>query len=597
LRILFFAPYSAVWNHAFPEALVAEALKQGGHEIVYLGCGGLLSSHCVSMSGCSVPFTASKQAKDRVCGICKGNLKIIRKRFGFGGPDLLSLANDGDLAAAEELMESTLPESRVDLVVDGVEVGRIALYEMVVQSKRGTLDFNSTERLRYRASLVNVIVALRVVKRLFDELSPDRIILYNALYSVNRAVCRLAEIRGIPQYYLHAGDNLSNRLQTLVLARDHAFSYYAHLRRQWQRYKERPCPLRAMQAGTNHLLEVARGRSLWAYSSASGGNADLRKKFGIGAGQKVICATMSSDDERFGGEIAGVLPSLGNLLFPKQIDWIRALIDYVAARNELFLVIRVHPREFPNKRERVLSEHARTLQEAFARLPANVVVNWPTDEVSLYDLATVTDVFANAWSSAGREMAWLGLPVVLYAEELTLYPSDLNYVGTTRTEYFRKIQQALADGWSAAWIRNTYRWCAVELSLSSLDISESFAKNEHARFLSRGFSKLLRTVAPTFEQEKDCHARADSLSASPTINRIIAGELNAAIDLEDAAPTVTYAEETVFLKREVRRLVDGLYGAAQGGHENPLAGRLRDFANSQSVEAAGGVARSEERVS
>jgi len=86
--------------------------------------------------------------------------------------------------------------------------------------------------------------------RVFDETKPDRMVVYNALYSVNRVVCRLAETRGVPQYYLHAGDNLSRRLKTLVLARGHAFTYYQYLRGQWPRYRDRPCPSDAMRAGS-----------------------------------------------------------------------------------------------------------------------------------------------------------------------------------------------------------------------------------------------------------------------------------------------------------------------------------------------------------
>ena len=134
---------------------------------------------------------------------------------------------------------------------------------------------------------------------------------------------------------------------------------------------------------------------------------------------------------------------------------IRALIGYVEGKENLALIIRVHPREFPNKREGVLSEHARILQAVLAGLPPNVKVNWPTDHVSLYDLANIADVFANGWSTAGKEMAWLGLPVVLYSNDLTLYPPSLNYVGTTKPEYFRQIEQALNDGWDPERIRKT----------------------------------------------------------------------------------------------------------------------------------------------
>jgi hypothetical protein len=580
LKILFFAPHSAVWIHAFPEALVAESLKQAEHEIVYVGCGGTLKSHCVAMSAYSVPFEAPPSVKSRVCTVCRRDRDIIRESFGLPGPDLESLATAEDWAAADESIGSLPAAELLGMTLEGIEVGKIALYEMLIQRKRGALDLTPDESLRFQASLRNVIIVARVMGRLLDESKPDRIVLYNALYSVNRVVCVMARIRGIPQYYLHAGDNLSNRLGNLVLARDHAFSYYAHLCSQWPRFKDRPCPPEAMRAGTNHLLEVARGRSVWAYSAAAGGAEDLRQKFAIAAGQRVICATMSSDDERFGGEVVGVLPSLEGLLFPKQVDWIQALIEYVKPRPDLFLIVRVHPREFPNKRERVLSDHAVMMKEAFAQLPDNVRVNWPTEGVSLYDLAGITDVFVSAWSSAGKEMAWLGMPVVLYAKDLALYPADLNYVGTTKAEYFQQIERALQDGWSADRIRRAYRWCAVEMYYSTLDISQSFSKNENAPMPRKAVSKLLRMVAPGAAERRDCRRRSKRLAAGAIVNRVIGDALATAVDIGELGPAITVAEENENLKREVARLVDGLFGPVDDPRRNALASKLRSFARS-----------------
>jgi hypothetical protein len=580
LKILFFAPHSAVWICSFPEALVAEALQQNGHEIVYVGCGGLLNSHCVAMSAFGVPFQASGFSKERVCRLCRKNEAIIRDRFGFAGPDLIALANAEDRSFADNLLSSTTPEDQFELVVDDVEVGKIALYEILIQIKKGTLDLIPGERLRYEASLKNAIVVLRVAQRVLAEHRPDRIVVYNALYSVNRVICRLAEIMGVPQYYLHAGDNLSSRLQTLVLARNHAFHYYDHLRRIWPSLRDRPCSSRAMSEATNHLLEVAKGRSAWAYSAASKPGVDIRRIFGIRDDQKIICATMSSDDERFGGEVAGVLPSLNGLLFPTQIDWIRALLGYVADRKDLFLVIRVHPREFPNKREGVLSEHAKSLMAAFATLPDNAKVNWPADDISLFDLANVTDVFANGWSSAGKEMAWLGLPVVLYSHDLALYPADLNYVGTTEFEYYRQIEQAVRDGWDAERIRKTYRWCAIEYDYSPLDISESFSRSEHGSFLEKAVKKIMRTVATTREQQRDCRNRAARLSCADRIERILLDRLDSAVEAAQLGAPVSFSEETDALKREVGRLVAGLYGAGAAYSSNTLAYKLTRFADS-----------------
>jgi len=194
LKILFFSPHAGVWIHSFPEALVAEALQQQGHEIVYVGCGGLLKSHCVTMSAFGVPFEASASAKARICDACRENQAILRQGFGFAGPDLTGLVNSADISFAENLMSSTAPEDCLGLTVDGVEVGRIALYEILIQIKKGTLDLSPNEWLRYRANMRNAILVLRVAQRLFDAVSPDSVLVYNALYSVNRVVSRLEPV-------------------------------------------------------------------------------------------------------------------------------------------------------------------------------------------------------------------------------------------------------------------------------------------------------------------------------------------------------------------------------------------------------------------
>lgn len=580
MKVLFFAPHSAVWIHAFPEALVAEALALEGHEVSYVGCGGLLNSHCVAMSACGVPFEASKAKKDRICILCRGNERVVRTQLGLVGQDLVDMVNREDIEYVDAMVGSVTPPTCSDLVVEGVEVGRIALYELLIQNKKSALEFSAAEWRRYQASLKNAIVVLRIGQRLLREIAPDRVLVYNALYSVNRVICRLAETRGIPQYFLHAGDNLANRLQRLTLARQHAFAYYRHLRDKWSEFRDVPGYVPAIKSATNHFIELIKGRSVWAYSAAPRKTPNLRQTLRIDPQRKIICATMSSRDEIFAGEITGVLEPSPKLLYANQVDWIKALICYVANRNDLALIIRVHPREFPNKREGVLSEHARTLQEILRNLPNNVRINWPTDGVSLYDLANITDVFANAWSSAGKEMAWLGLPVVLYSNDLTLYPAELNFVGTTELEYFQKIEQALRVGWSPERIRKTYRWCALEYEGAAIDISESYVRQENHSVFSRSVSKALRMVGLYHEQNRDCRNRASRLSSSTQISRVLTEKLDSVVDLRACFASTTDTEEADALRQEVGRLVRALYGADRETQQDSLASRLRHFADS-----------------
>lgn len=583
MKILFFAPHSAIWAHAFPEALVAEALTQHGNEIVYVGCGGLLKSHCVSMSAFGVSVDADPSEKERICRICKKNENILRSRFEFSGPDLVDNVDASDILYADEIIAATTPTNFLSLVLDGVEVGRIVLYEVLLQAKKSNLNFSPEEWARYQINLKSAILTLRVIQRIFDEHRPDRVVLYNALYSVNRIVCRAAELRGIPQYFLHAGANLAKRIQTLWLARGHTFSFYRTLIAKWADIKDHPCSSSALSAVTDHFLEVTQGRSVWAYSAApKGSDAELRDYFGIAPGQKVICATMSSYDERFAGEMVGALPTDLLLLFPRQVDWINALIQYVASHKHLSLIIRVHPREFPNKREGALSEHAKMLQDVLSDLPDNVRVNWPTDNISMYSVANITDVFANSWSSVGKEMGLLGLPVVLYSHDLTDYPSDLNYVGTTHDEYFWQVEQALADGWSAERIRQNYRWCAIEYQRIALDVAESFDRKENEKLTlpTRVRNKLMRTIAPYHQQYSDCANRASRLSVSDDIDAIFRNRLDSVLDLPRHDSAITLQDETLNLKREVSRLIKGLYGSDTDFPEKSLVGKLQNFAQS-----------------
>lgn len=553
---------------------------QNGNEVVYVGCGGLLSNGCIPMSAFAVPVEADVSQKERICHICKKNEKILRANFDFHGDDLSNVVTVEDGIYADSLISSVTPENCTRLILDDVEIGKIALYEVLLQAKKSSLDFEDFEWQRYKISLKNAILTLRGTQRIFANAQPDRVVVYNALYVVNRIVCKVAELHGIPQYFLHAGANLSNRLQTLWLAKGNTFSFYRHMLENWHEMKDAPCSLEELSHVTDHFLEVTKGRSVWAYSVAPhGSDAELRSYFGIDPNHKVICATMSSYDERFAGEMVGALPADLPLLFPRQVDWIRELIKYASIRKDIFLIIRVHPREFPNKREGVLSEHAKLLQIALSDLPDNVRVNWPTDNISLYSVAGITDVFANSWSSAGKEMGLLGLPVVLYSRDLPDYPPDLNYVGTTREEYFGQLEQALADGWSSERIRGNYRWCAIEYGKVALNIGESFDRNENEKItLSKRIkNKLTRSVFPYYQQNIDCKNRSKQLSISSDIDLILRENLNSILDIESIKFPVSLQEETQALKQEIARLVNGIYGADIDYSSNSLLKKLLDF--------------------
>lgn len=582
-KVLFFAPHSGIWVHAFPEALVAEALVRHGHDVVYITCGKVFSQQCVVMDAARVGWQSEEHQREQVCWQCAASKDLLRREFSLNGYDLAQVLDADDYAQVEDILARTTPESFQDLVVEAVPVGRLATYELLLRHKKLSLDLTEHEWREYQISLRYVLLSLFGARKILDRERPDHIVVYNSLYSVNRTLCMLGERRGVPHYFLHAGGNLAHRLQSLMFGREYTFRYVKRLIEKWPKFRQRPCSPGLMRQITDHFLVLFGGSSAFTFSSGAGKSPrDLSQFFGVATGQRVLVATMSSYDERFAAEVVGALPSDYSQIFPRQVDWIRALIKWVSTRPDLFLLIRVHPREFPGTmRSGGKSEHAKLLEQLFATLPSNVRVNWPTDEVSIYDLADIADVFLNAWSTAGKEMSLLGLPVVIYSPDLVFYPSDLNYMGITEKDYFEQIERALIDGWSLEHVRMTYRWLAVEYGYGVIDIEDGYPQREHLKLQKLPLGKqvlqrILRKIDPNSDQRRDCRRRPEVLAAGNDINALLRGDLATPLELASRmqASKVTLDMEDRMLRSEVSRIAQALYGPQRSITGGKLAGRL-----------------------
>jgi len=579
MKILFFAPHSALWPHAFPEAIVADALLHHGHEIVYASCGELFQQYCVPMSAAGVKPSEPIEHRQAVCNTCERYDRLLRQGLGLKGPTLRSLLVAEDFVETDAMLSTVTAQSLREFERDGVPLGRIALYQFVIRKKRISLDLDSADWNEYLAELRSTIYAWLAARKLLDLHKPDRVIVYNGLYSVNRAACVLAERRGIPAMFLHAGVNLSNRLQTLMLGRGDTFSYYPRLLSRWRQFAEVPCTPDLLAQVTDHYLQLVEGRSVFVYSKGKSDQAfDIRRHFAISPDQKILVATLGSYDEEVAAEMVGARVFKKVPLFKTQAEWIAALVEFMSRRPENFLIVRVHPREFPNRRDGKKSEHARLLEEVLLQLPANVAVNWPADQISIYDLVEQTDVFLNSWSSTGKDMALLGIPTVIYSDEMPLYPIELNYFGDTPESYFAAIEQALKDGWSAEKVRQSYRWAAYEFSRSTIDIGDSFDELEARKrsFFRKVVDQLRRRINPDFRQHRNLRRRRSPPLAAGQITDIVEAAAATVVDRlkPENLKRASAEQEANALRIELRRLGEAIFPSPKERAASRLFARL-----------------------
>lgn len=581
MRILFFAPHAAIWYTSFPEALIADSLARGGNDIIYLTCGRALGEFCIPMAAGGLSARTPASRKHEICHTCSRYGLLLRSRFDFKGPELSELIDSSIEQRTSGLLAGLSQETAIDLVVDDIPVGRIALYNVVNRHKKIELNLTDSEWLEYQIELKNVINICQAVGRFIDGVRPDRVVVTNALYPANRVVCALAEKRGIPSYFLHAGGNFSRRLQALLVGRGDAFSFYENILRHWPRFAGTPCNSDDLSQVTDHYLHLFRGKSVFGYSSASQGNANIREQLGISSRQRIVLATMSSTDELFSAQFSGVQATIipfGSSVFSNQIDWIRATVDYISRRPDLFLIIRVHPREFPNRRERIASEHGRLLRELLVDLPGNVRVNWPEDELSLYDLARETDVVLNAWSSAGKELGILGIPVVLYGTENMVYPPDLCEVASSPEDYFEKLEAALENGWSFERSRGLFRWGVFEFKRCLIDIGDSYhtLENPDRSLFERALGRLRRSIDPDSEQRRDIRRRRSAMAADRTLSRLFESGDRTIVDsmLVPRTTADDLDQETAAISRELRRLAEALFPDVEDRNRSRLFRRM-----------------------
>ncbi len=592
MKILVFAPHAALWQLAFQQALIADCLSKGNHEIVYVSCGEVFNRFCIPMGASGLSPSSPAEQRAAVCKQCQHNDSLIRTDFKFVGPTLRDMLTAEDTGEVDEALAHLTRETAPDLVWKEIPVGKIALYQVLLRYKKFNLAFEEAEWAQYLVDLRHTMYSTIAAHKFFEFHRPDRVLVYNGLYSVNRALCLIAELKGIPAYFMHAGSNLARRFQTVTIGRGETFRYMPALLDQSKRFADVPATAAELSTSTDHFLELLRGQNIFVYSKGKSSTYfDARKHFKLNDRQRLIVATMSSDDEEAAGLLVGAQTPRENLLFSSQIEWIQAVLDYTRDRPDLFLVIRVHPRDFPNRRESKKSQHAKLLESTFATVPPNAAMNWPSDGISLYDLIDQTDVFLNAWSSTGRDLPMLGVPVVIYSAKLPWYPSTLNYLGETREAYFEAIERALAEGWNFEIARRGYRWSAFELERATVFIGDSYPELENPRrnLLQKVTNRIRRTLSPNFRQLRDLKRRSPNIREAAKVIQIFETSASTILDhaaSDDGQPARTLERETAALRVELRRLADVLYRDENARTTSSLFKRLTSFTDAKTGDTA-----------
>ncbi len=489
MRILFFSLFSDIWQHSVPESFLMTSFRDAGHSVFTVGCGGALS-YCHVME--------SRGGAEENCSSCIRSCNILKK---YSCPvESFFIKDYVSNNVIKDVLKSMLENKVSDLEksYDGIPFGRFAIYDTVLRFKKQNSEIaTDEERAYFNLAIEGAVKTYYSIKNISQKNNFDRVVIYSPQYSVNQSVAYFFEQSSVPVYFIEAGTNINKRLETLRCWR---WSTY-HLVNPLLDVSDLELgnmnfSTEDLQCVTNHFVRLIEGKSHMVYSKSLDGEFDFYERFHKAKGKKVILATMSSFDEAYSAYLSGLFPykKANSSVYENQVKWIEDIILNSSRFSDSFFVIRVHPRDFPNKREGGVSDQGKKLSTLFSVLPDNVVVNFPSDGISIYNLLGYVDVLTTGWSVTAVEAGMLGIPVVTYDQNMPSYPKSIMFTGETKSEYFKNIRLALDRGWTFDQVVRSYKWLSLNHNFGSLKIVSGISSYETnlKHILLRIIDKILK---------------------------------------------------------------------------------------------------------
>jgi hypothetical protein len=444
MQITFFSPNAAIIPHYSAEMRLARVLaRRKSNQVSFLTCGSFFEKDCTVSRYLGLTTPNSNKMNPDACDECKKIIRISKVESKFNHSELNEYFT---ISEAKIFFDSrkVIASDPISFTYNGISFGKIAAYELLLEFKKGNIIFQKEQLQTLTNYVENCFRTYLAAIRYFSVVKPDRIVIFNAQYGAGAAFARAAAEKGIRVDALSFSNVLAGMRQYIRLWDWAVFKNVDPGLASWKNETLTPGLFDNFRISRSFRM-IRKALSPWTYSSPAAGT-DIRRYFEIAPEKKIILAVMNSLDEKFAAVTSGVLPEsfASEMVFKDQEDWISSLAAYLNPRDDIVLIVRPHPREFPNKREKVLAEITKTRSLFFANLPGTVIVDYPKLKVPIEDYFSDVIGITTGWSSIGLEWQMRGKLCVSYDSTLPMYPVETHLTGNTKEEYFANIEKVIS---------------------------------------------------------------------------------------------------------------------------------------------------------
>ncbi len=399
MKVLCYAPYSVWTLHTSRQVTILHALKLRGCEISYITCDGTFSE-CDMFQPSKGPETIRRSD---TCFKCQGSTAEFLTRLGQPFKWLGRWLSPQDYRDANTWAEGFDGDDLKSATHEGWPIGEWVGSSVHSHYRTDALDFSDHNVCAtYQRYLASGYLAAEGVNRALTEAKPDVMLLFNGRMAPMRIALELAKQHGVPTITEERGFAPGH----LRLVRDtHCLDPkpFYDLCAAWK-----DLPLNDGElSDLKHLIEGHFGGSgfeMPLFAAPPVGEDGMAHHLGIDQTRTLTVLFMSSTDEsQDQPETRGI--------FESQRDWVMRTAEWFGDLPDVDLIIRAHPNSGGKRSVGVNQGDLDFIGSLADRLPANVRLVKPDDDISSFDLIRLADVGLVWHSSLGLEMAMTGKPV------------------------------------------------------------------------------------------------------------------------------------------------------------------------------------------
>lgn len=540
--IILFLPEAGIHPYVQTVSAAGSSFLQEGHPVYLIDCNGFLD-RCPMQASYGHSRMFSKEEKRKLCDNCTKSIKKAAAFFGFKILPLSDYITDETI----HLINSIFPEKIMEyekIEFNGCKIGKLAIHDLMIETK----ILNVSEKLGsaglriyqgYIISMARIIAAIEIINK---KLSPMKYISFNP-YSQNQAVRYAAEKFNSSFAMISNKQHCGANWQLL----EYDGSLFKYNRTNsielWNENNSLSIPPLGISAAFEDFIYRMSEKDSHIFSSSRNGNIDAFIKNNNLNNKIILTAFTSSQDEMIGHDLCAA--EWGETIdskvaFKTQIEWIQFLKNFVQRHNDVFCIIRIHPREARDGG----SEHLKLLKETFQDAKAqNFLIVWPEDPISSYDLMEITDVCLVSLSTTGLECMRLGIPMITYSSKRGYVNDGYVSVSTDITQYEETLNKIIRTDFDYKYLLNAARFYYWQILMQSFFLGKNIPRN------NLPYGKLFKISKKTKSDLYDILTNKISLF-DYNFNKLI-----------KAQNSISNADELHSLRSNILVLVNSLFGS------------------------------------